>query len=825
VRPLLRHLTGTGAALAVLCALAVPAKAAGAAPVPTNALVMDSAQPPLTRLSAALQLHGTESLSEEAALRLVGDFLTLPDLPSSARVQAAEIAYQRARKNLIPVMAGFCAKPAQREAASAVTASMAPGFLKTVLMVLLEGGPSERRIEAATVILHLEFSHAAWAGLSVASDLDQMDKFSSLALSAAYEPDERIRAALARCMARTGGAWGAEAARKLRSDADAAVKAEMEHVPVAAAAPVAGAAPGSAGETRGGSTAASTPATERPTLWRAEKPPAPPPYSGKKKEVAAVEARFDLLRELTKQEWFRFSYATSPQYRARFEQLLGEAAGRGMRAVIARDTILCGVRLTVKAPDGAGVFLNGVFAGRTPVAVLQVRADAYRVTAHLAGKVASREVTLEDGDREVAFETADFSPAATAFSPLTAEAAEFGLPSWTLGIAGRRVDRLILADEGVVVAGEQDGPRMWYLERRAGHQRWEASLGLPPTCPPARLGGRLYWGAIDGFLHAVDLASGTTAMVLSLGGALELPPLPCGESLACAAWDRSDGGRVTLVDVEAEKARWSFRTPGRPVSMFSLDGGLALVTEEGGDGARITFLGAEDGRERWSRAVARRDGMVVAGAGAHLFLRDGDLTRPPAFLALASGEPRVLVEPEGGGEVVAGFVRGNRAALVTAKAQLYWVDPARRTILWHRPLPAWDGRAVRLFDAGTERIALIAGTARQTDGGEMRTGVFQTIAAATGRVLFSASLCMSDPPAELGQGRVLFVDPTGAFLVRDFRRSWTPLVVASGLAGSVGGLPSAGGDGVVYVASPSRKELLAFDLGPAAPVSPRAPRP
>lgn len=225
------RLSCAGIALAVLLARAEPAKAADAGPAPTNATVMDSALPADVRLAAAIQLHGTDAITPEAAIWLLTDFIGIPDLPLASRVQAAEIAYQRSKANLVPVMAGFRADFTQLRRASEVTAVMAPGFLRTVFTLFIEFGPVEKRLEAATLLLEFEFSNAAWAGLSVASNVQEMRYFSSTALRIANESDVPLKAALARCMAMTKGAWGAEAARKLRSDTNPLVQAEMQKVP------------------------------------------------------------------------------------------------------------------------------------------------------------------------------------------------------------------------------------------------------------------------------------------------------------------------------------------------------------------------------------------------------------------------------------------------------------------------------------------------------------------------------------------------------------------------------------------------------------------
>jgi outer membrane protein assembly factor BamB len=782
---------------------------------------------------AAEGLAVTAKLTQEQASWLLTDLVQAPETPEELRLRAARVAVQRMTGGaLVSVLAGFCADPRQREAVRRIVARLDESLLRAVLVELLSEGEGPR-LAPSTLLREVDFPGEAW-------DLVHDDRRQANVLwltllyqmgpRVAQDPRITVRVALAKVLSRApAGSW-----RKLvdamRADSSPEVRAALP-AQVPAATPSAEAhggsgqtpqsrahgalAPGVSAAT--GTNGSQAKGAENPAAVEAKPavPPAKPsgPYGGKKPEVALFRARAAALRELRGREWFRVGFAVSREHRKRFEELVRAAAESGVRPQLQEESFPPLVPLAVTAPgQETPIFLNGVFVGRAPIAGLRVPRDTYTVTALGLGRSASREVKVEAAS-ETGFSEEDFKPGDSLPRP-PPDAAELAAPAWWQPVEARNVGGVVAVPGGVAVLSAKDGnPELRLYERGTGITLWEVGIGLAPTSPVVRRGGRLYWGAVDAMLHVIELEGGAASTVAALDGTLELAPGITEGSIVCPTWDAAEGGKVAAVDPESGEKRWTVSTDGRPVKLLVLGGAVVVASAGPGGGGRLVCLRAGDGRELWGLQLHRVEGMLLAGSSSSLFLRDGAEGSAAAFLDPVSGAPLLSLVTGDGAVVTDVLMSADRAAVATSDARLSLVDLASRSVRWSRSLPGSNAREVRLLDAATDAISVIAGGVRPSDAGEAREGFLRLVSPRTGATLYKVGLSLRDAPAALGDGRMLISDLDGEIAVRDLARGWTPLDYST-LADRAGkdALRTVELDQAVYVVSLLRNRLYAFDL-------------
>ncbi|MFP4058618.1 MAG: PQQ-binding-like beta-propeller repeat protein [Candidatus Brocadiia bacterium] len=275
-----------------------------------------------------------------------------------------------------------------------------------------------------------------------------------------------------------------------------------------------------------------------------------------------------------------------------------------------------------------------------------------------------------------------------------------------LGPAGRfefgreatEADRLEQAEGVERVAAFPIGPRDWPAYRadnarsartaatvpaRAG-LRWEFGGRTEPTAPVAA-GGRVFLGAADGTVRALDAASGKTRWTAYTGGAVRYPPaLAEGRALV-----GSGDGYAYAFEAASGRLLWRFRAApaerrvpvyGRLLSTWPVASGV-LVAEGTAyfaagihdfDGTHVYALDAATGRLRWQNNAAghldafSRRGVACQGEmllhEGRLYLAGGNAVSPAAFDA-ATG--RCLSPPPKGNGTRA--PRGRELALQASR--------------------------------------------------------------------------------------------------------------------------------------------------------------
>jgi len=227
-----------------------------------------------------------------------------------------------------------------------------------------------------------------------------------------------------------------------------------------------------------------------------------------------------------------------------------------------------------------------------------------------------------------------------------------GQERWRFTTEGRIRSTPAVAD-GIVFAGSADGV-VYALALSDGTEQWRhetegvsfdsGQFGFDRRsiiASPAIVDGTVYVGSRDGFMYALDQATGTRKWRVShqVSWAMSSPSI-VGDALIAGT---SDGAFLHRVDVTTGEEVWRFQAEGYTWSSPALAGSTAYI----GDGAGYLWaVDAETGTERWSFRTGGgvysspwvADGTVYFGAD------DG------AVYAVGEGSParyRAAYWPEG----------------------------------------------------------------------------------------------------------------------------------------------------------------------------------
>jgi outer membrane protein assembly factor BamB len=253
---------------------------------------------------------------------------------------------------------------------------------------------------------------------------------------------------------------------------------------------------------------------------------------------------------------------------------------------------------------------------------------------------------------------------------------------------------------------------------------WSYDCGEPVVSSPVVRGGRVYVGADDGKLHAIDFESGAAVWSFATEDMIEAPPLVRGELVYVGSTD----GHLYAVDAESGEERWRFRgedkfvgsanwlapegeLPGRVVA-GCYDNRLYCLDAESGEklwsyetdnyingtpavtGGRVVFGGCDavlhvvDGRT--GEAAARVDlgaECYVAGSTAAVDGRAylGHYGNAFVCFDLASGEEVWRLEDERHAFFSAPAVGAERVVFGGRNKQVHCVDRATGELLWRFP--------------------------------------------------------------------------------------------------------------------------------------------
>ena len=145
-----------------------------------------------------------------------------------------------------------------------------------------------------------------------------------------------------------------------------------------------------------------------------------------------------------------------------------------------------------------------------------------------------------------------------------------------------------------------------------GGVKWRLQTGGPVRSSPAVTSTRVFIGSGDGFLYAIDRASGRIVWRFDAGGAVDASPAVAGGRVVAA----TISGRIFAVDEHSGRVRWQLRTgPTLPPNTTPAGGwdlwasspvivGSAVLIG-GGDGI-VYCLDLATGRERWRAGTGGR---------------------------------------------------------------------------------------------------------------------------------------------------------------------------------------------------------------------------
>jgi outer membrane protein assembly factor BamB len=161
--------------------------------------------------------------------------------------------------------------------------------------------------------------------------------------------------------------------------------------------------------------------------------------------------------------------------------------------------------------------------------------------------------------------------------------------------------------DGVLYIGSGDGG-VYAFGASTGVQRWRYSAGAPVTSTPAVSGGLVVFSASDGTIQAIDAIRGTRRWVVHSGPEAALPwghesgdtwtssPTIAGKLVLVGSGD----GFLYALDLATGAVRWKGATGRRIRSSPAVSGTLAVVGS--GDG-RVYAFDLASGRERWRFAT------------------------------------------------------------------------------------------------------------------------------------------------------------------------------------------------------------------------------
>ena len=170
--------------------------------------------------------------------------------------------------------------------------------------------------------------------------------------------------------------------------------------------------------------------------------------------------------------------------------------------------------------------------------------------------------------------------------------------------------------DGTVYVGSWDG-YVYALDAATGQERWRFQTGDVVLSSPAVVNGKVYVGSFDGNLHALDAASGEERWRFKTGRSVESSPCVADGSVFFTGND----GNTYALDAATGQERWRFKLGTDVISTTSpavADG----VVYTGGDDY-FYALDAATGKERWrsdtwgvSFSASVAGGMVYIGGQA-----------------------------------------------------------------------------------------------------------------------------------------------------------------------------------------------------------------
>jgi outer membrane protein assembly factor BamB len=184
-------------------------------------------------------------------------------------------------------------------------------------------------------------------------------------------------------------------------------------------------------------------------------------------------------------------------------------------------------------------------------------------------------------------------------------------------------------ENGVVVYTEgsnRSTSALVAIDASTRDRRWRLALGNLSRSAPVIAGGRVYLGARDRAVYAVDLASGTVAWKARTQGRVD-PSVAVADGAVFAVSENPTSGRAALdaFDAVTGKRRWTFSPARLPAGATAPMVAEGLVYAGFGDGT-VRAITAATGSERWSEAVRTDFNPLSSPAftGGLVFVLDRD---------------------------------------------------------------------------------------------------------------------------------------------------------------------------------------------------------
>lgn len=288
-----------------------------------------------------------------------------------------------------------------------------------------------------------------------------------------------------------------------------------------------------------------------------------------------------------------------------------------------------------------------------------------------------------------------------------------------------------LPEEHAGVASSHGGSRIYVgagdgklraLEAHSGLKLWELDLGTPVTSSPLVVEplGLLYIGAGDGALHAVDLGTGKRHWQYGTKG-ISYQPAVYSDGVVYFTNDRD---QVFSLDAKAGEWRWSYdrETP----QSFTVSGhGAPVIAGQrilaGFSDGTLVCLGSRGGETQWTRSLTGNekeyvdvDSTPVVSAGV---VYASSFSGGMFAVTLDGGALRWRFPVQGASSAA---VAGDRLYFVSAQGGIHSLDLEGR-IRWRQHLRA-----------GTPQIPRIRGRALFVTGSE---GGLHVVDRQTGRLM------------------------------------------------------------------------------------------
>ena len=258
----------------------------------------------------------------------------------------------------------------------------------------------------------------------------------------------------------------------------------------------------------------------------------------------------------------------------------------------------------------------------------------------LGGCTAGRAAAIETAERVAMFRG---GPARTGVYEDAGSGRTLAGLQWRTMTGGDVISSPVVAGD-VVYVGSGDG-FLYALDRATGDLRWRWDAGSPVASSPAVGEGLVFFGARDGRYHALDAATGRPKWHVATGADV---PFPWGHEsgdiyLSSPAYTNgvvvfgSGDGHVYAVDARTGKVRWRADAGGRVRSSPAIaDGSVYAGSADG----RVYAYDLSSGRTRWRfetegvRLESRKFGFdrrtvqsspAVAGGLVFVGARDGFL--------------------------------------------------------------------------------------------------------------------------------------------------------------------------------------------------------